>query len=133
MGDFDMGLPTVANSLILRKATKADLDDITRVAQAGFPDDPEFNYRFPHRDKWPEDSWKWTRREYEGYIEQPEKFAVLVVTASVATNGKAADRPIALAVWDLAVLTEPTGGGLGTYYSKCTRTQSAQERLRICG
>jgi hypothetical protein len=115
MGDFDPSLPAVANGsgLIVRRASKADLDDIAKVAQAGFPDDPEFNYRFPYRHKYPEDNWKWTRREYEGYIDQPEKFAVLVVTVTVSESDKAVERPIALAVWDMAVLTEPTGGGLG--------------------
>ncbi len=113
MGDYPG--PFVANGsneLILRRATKADLDDITRVAQAGFPDDPEFNYRFPYRHKFPEDNWKWTRREYAEYLEQPQKFAVLVVTAPVVEDGRTRDRPIALAVWDMAVLKESTSGGI---------------------
>jgi hypothetical protein len=66
--------------LILHKASKAELDDINRVAQAGFSDDLEFNYRFPYCPKYPEDNWIWARRECERYINQPEKFVVLVVT-----------------------------------------------------
>ncbi|KAF2810817.1 acyl-CoA N-acyltransferase [Mytilinidion resinicola] len=99
--------------LTLRLATKADLDDITKVAQAGFPDDPEFDYRFPERKKYPEDNWKWTRQEYEEYIDQPEKFAVLVVTAPVESDGETANKPISLAVWDMSVLTNSKGGNLG--------------------
>ena len=105
--------PVGADNLTLRTATKADLDGLTRVAQAGFPDDPEWNYRFPHRKEFPEDNWKWTRREYEEYLDQPEKYAVLVVTlkAAVEIDGKVESKLAALAVWDISVLTESTGGG----------------------
>lgn len=94
----------------MRKATKNDLDAITRVIQAGFPDDPGCNYKFPYRDKYPEDFWKYTRRQYEEYLEQPEKFAFNVVTV---TNEEAGldDLPIAIGVWDIAVHIKAKGGG----------------------
>jgi len=98
--------------LTLRSATKADLDPITRVVQAGFPDDPGCNYKFPYRHEYPEDFWKWTRLEYEEYLDQPEKFAVNVVTAPVtAFGGVVFQEPIAIGVWDVAVETKSTGGG----------------------
>jgi len=92
--------------LTVRKATLADLDDITTVAQAGFPDDPEFNYRFPLRHEYPEDNRHWVRQEYREYLEQPDKYAVVVITAEDNDN-----RPVALSVWDLKVLTPHQGGG----------------------
>jgi hypothetical protein len=64
-----------------RLATLDDLDDIVDVVQAGYPGDPEFSYRFPHRLVWPEDNRKWIRKEYEEYIVQFVKYSVLVVTA----------------------------------------------------
>ncbi|KAK3071575.1 hypothetical protein LTR53_008383 [Teratosphaeriaceae sp. CCFEE 6253] len=73
----------------VRNATKDDLDDIVRIVQAGFPDDPEVDYRFPSRKEHPEDYAKWTRIEYQDYLEQPEKFEVHLVEAG---------SPIALAV-----------------------------------
>ncbi|KAK4649347.1 uncharacterized protein QC761_118050 [Podospora bellae-mahoneyi] len=100
-----------AEILVMRKATKNDLDAITRVIQAGFPDDPGCNYKFPYRDKYPEDFWKYTRRQYEEYLEQPEKFAFNVVTV---TNEEAGldDLPIAIGVWDIAVHIKAKGGDL---------------------
>lgn len=98
--------------LRLRVATKLDLDEITRVVQAGFPDDPEFNYRFPYRDRYPEDNWTWVRKEYEEYIEQPSKFAVMVITTPVGSDsGGVADRVVALAVWDMSTTQKAIGGG----------------------
>ena len=105
----------------VRAADKHDLDAIVGIVKAGFPDDPGCDYKYPYRGKYPEDFWEWTRREYEEYIDQPDKFAVLVATQPVAADasGSAADlsrplqldRPIAYAVWDIAVDKEPTGGG----------------------
>lgn len=99
------------SSIAIRAATKTDLDDITRIAQAAFPDDPEFNYRFPYRNKYPEDNWKWTRLEYEEYLDQPEKYGTLIATAPVQSENQVSHRAIALAVWDLSVCTKSKGGG----------------------
>jgi hypothetical protein len=99
MGDY-AGSPIVPSELVLRRATKADLDDITRVAQAGFPDDPEFNYRFPYCHKFPEDNWKCTRLEYEGYLDQPRKFAVLI---SLQLSRRTAKRAKDLLCWPYGI------------------------------
>ncbi|ETS79398.1 hypothetical protein PFICI_09251 [Pestalotiopsis fici W106-1] len=115
-----------ASHIVVRVATMEDLDDLTKIAQAGFPDDPEFDYRFPHRQKYPDDHWRWTRREYEGYLNQPDKYAVLLAT--LPTNQKSDEYndehkqerelnrswpvSVALAVWDMAVTTESQVSGL---------------------
>ncbi|KAF3025623.1 hypothetical protein E8E14_012994 [Neopestalotiopsis sp. 37M] len=115
-----------ANSIIVKVATIDDLDDLTKIAQAGFPDDPEFDYRFPRRRKYPEDNWLWTRKEYEGYLNQPDKYAVLLATLpaneSGEQNGDHKQGPdlnrsqpisVALAVWDTAVTIDSQVGDLG--------------------
>lgn len=103
------------DGLTLRAARKGDLDAITRIVQAGFPDDPGCDYKFPYRYQYLDDFRYWTRLEYEEYLDQPEKFAVLVVTTPAAEQGEAAnepaDEPIAIGVWDIAVETNSTGGG----------------------
>ncbi|KAF3768123.1 hypothetical protein M406DRAFT_253529 [Cryphonectria parasitica EP155] len=95
----------------IRPADKKDLDNITDIVKAGFPDDPGCDYKYPFRDKYPDDFWKWTRRDHEAYIDQPEKFVVLVATQPVAGDERGqdqtiVDRPIAYAVWDTAVNTK---------------------------
>jgi hypothetical protein len=105
--------PNDSGAFSLRAATEADLDDIANVAIAAFPDDPEFDYRFPYRKDYPEDNWKWTRREYQGYLAQPSKYAVLVAVTDVATEKGTISRAIALGVWDVAVNVKPVGDGIG--------------------
>jgi hypothetical protein len=83
-----------------------DLEDIVDVAQRGFPDDPEFPYRFPHRHKFPEDNRRWLRQEYSEYLRQPGRYAVVV-----ATSKDQASKPIALSVWLLAVAIPHQGIG----------------------
>ena len=98
-----MGGPCQADKLHCRFATFDDLEDITTVAQQGFPDDPEFDYRFPRRTYFPGDNRSWIRKEYEEYLEQTEKFAVLVVTAPTKLKDEESRKSISLAVWDLSV------------------------------
>ncbi|KAK3686250.1 acyl-CoA N-acyltransferase [Podospora appendiculata] len=101
-----MGFPD--RQLAIRHATLADLEDIATVAQDGFPDDPEFDYRFPYRHDFPDDNRNWVRQEYKEYLSQPDKYAVVVATAS--DNH---DKPVALSVWDIAVGIAHRGGDLG--------------------
>jgi hypothetical protein len=92
--------------LKVRVATKSDLDELVKLAQVSFRDD----YRFPYRMEYPEDNWKWTRRQYEEYLDQPEKFTVLVVTVPMVSEGHVSEKLISLAVWDISVLEKPKGG-----------------------
>ncbi|KAI1106394.1 acyl-CoA N-acyltransferase [Jackrogersella minutella] len=94
--------------LVRRPATLDDLEDIATVAQQGFPDDPEFDYRFPHRDKYPEDNRKWILQEYREYLEQPDKYEVIIVTAGDNNN-----KAVALSVWDISISKAHQGSGLG--------------------
>ncbi|CCT63719.1 uncharacterized protein FFUJ_05126 [Fusarium fujikuroi IMI 58289] len=92
--------------LTLRRATIDDLDDITWVAVNGSPDDPGTDYRFPYRDKYPEDFWKWTRIEHEELFQRPDKLVILVVTAPVLDDGEVTHQPISYGVWDLKVTSD---------------------------
>ncbi|KAM5343251.1 hypothetical protein ACJ41O_014217 [Fusarium nematophilum] len=100
--------------LAIRAATPADLDAITWIVKAGFPDDPGCTYKFPYRDQYPDDFWRWTRLEYAEYLDQPDKFATLVVTAPVAgADRRIIQQPVSIAVWDLAVEIKSKGGDRG--------------------
>lgn len=92
--------------LALRLARLDDLDNITTIAQRGFPDDPEFDYRFPYRDEFPEDNRRWICQEYREYLEQPEKYIVIIITAS--DND---DKAVALSIWDVSPSTPQKGSG----------------------
>lgn len=116
-----------ASNVIVNLATINDLDDLTRIAQAGFPDDPEFDYRFPYRKQFPEDNWEWTKQEYKEYLKQPDKYAVLLATIPLIEEEDKKEHklersrpiPVALAVWDVQVNTASSGGGLSSFPAPC--------------
>ncbi|PVH81301.1 acyl-CoA N-acyltransferase [Cadophora sp. DSE1049] len=89
----------------LRPATKDDLDEITRVHIAGFTEEPQVHYCYPFRHQYPQDHWRWTRYEYGHYLEQPNKYLVHMLDAPLEIDGSVVVKPVALAVWNLAVLT----------------------------
>lgn len=116
------------SNVIVNLATIDDLDDLTRIARAGFPDDPEFDYRFPYRKQFPNDNWEWTRQEYKEYLKQPDKYAVLLATLSPSEEEedhqeheleRSRPIPVALAVWNVAVNTASLGGGLSSFPAPC--------------
>ncbi|RYP19781.1 hypothetical protein DL767_009587 [Monosporascus sp. MG133] len=74
MGDGDSGRD---ERLPLRRATLGDLDNVLAVVLEGLSGGPQFDYRFPHRDEYPDDNRKWLRQEYKEYLEQPEKYAFM--------------------------------------------------------
>ena len=99
---------TAKEELRLRDAAMTDLDGIAQLAIEALPDDPERDYRFPSRHEFPEDHWKWIRREYEVYLEQPAKFHTMMVDAT--NHETQASKIVALCVWDLSNLTGHTEG-----------------------
>jgi hypothetical protein len=99
----------------LRTATKDDLDAITWIHIEGFTEEPRVHYCYPFRHQYPEDHWKWTRKEYENYLEQPQKYVVYVLEAPSEADGNIVYKPVGHAVWNIAVLTSALG--MGTFKS----------------
>ena len=93
-----MAAPTL--ELKLRTATSTDLDNITAVACAAFPDDPQWDYRFPHRKEFPEDNYKCTKELYKSMLDIDD-IVINVITTSTKENNETKEKLIALAVWEL--------------------------------
>jgi hypothetical protein len=108
--NFISSYPTVfARFMTLRQATTKDLDALRDIALAAMPLDPQWNYRFPRRKDYPQDTSYWTRRQYENYFESTKlKYCVMVIT--VNTDGDECNppisKPVALAVWDITSVSE---------------------------
>lgn len=96
---------------VVHAAAKNNLDDITQIHIAGFTEEPDVHYRYPLRHQYPEDHWKWTRKEYESYLEQPQKFVLHVVEAPSEADGRVFMKPFGLAVWDIAVTSKANATG----------------------
>ncbi|KAF8130510.1 hypothetical protein K438DRAFT_1886396 [Mycena galopus ATCC 62051] len=85
--------------LQLRPATTADLEAIAAILSADAASYSEPDYRYPYRTQYPEDYLKWGMKRIEGFLGQPEKYAVLVVVS------ESHPVPFTYAVWDIAVTT----------------------------
>lgn len=93
---------TTPASYSLRKVTKADLNAITQIHINGFADEPMDNYCYPHRFQYMHEHFEWIRKEYNFYLDNPQRYAVHVVeTDSGETK--------AVAVWmvDIFAKTGP--------------------------
>ncbi|CAG8979762.1 hypothetical protein HYALB_00012399 [Hymenoscyphus albidus] len=91
----------------LRTASNDDLDDITRFHIEGFTEEPQVHYCYPFRQEYPEDHWKWIRKEYESYLEQPLKYVVHVLEGQNKIDGHVVSKTVVgLAVRNIAVLTK---------------------------
>ncbi|PVH73046.1 hypothetical protein DL98DRAFT_659661 [Cadophora sp. DSE1049] len=53
----------------IRKATIEDVENITQIELATNPQLPSFHYVYPYADKYPEDTYKWTRESSQKFIE----------------------------------------------------------------
>src|SRR3954470_17421440 len=74
----------MSSNLIIRNATTEDLDGITNVAVSGWPYDAQWNYRFPYREQYPEDHWKFTRIRYKQYLRAAESGESTFKVAEIA-------------------------------------------------
>ena len=88
---------------MLREACKADLDDIVRIHIAGFTQEPMDNYCYPFRWEYPDDHFKWLKKEYEFYLSHPEKYVIHVAEPE---DGDQLGKPMAFSVWDVSVMTQ---------------------------
>ncbi|RYO97405.1 hypothetical protein DL765_011249 [Monosporascus sp. GIB2] len=79
--------PPATQGYSLRKANKADLDDITQIHISGFVEEPMDNYCYPFRFKYRKDHFKWTRKEYEYYLDNSQKYLVHVAEAAEQPEG----------------------------------------------
>lgn len=88
-------------AISVRQAGLADLDAMVSIGLKAMPMDPQWNWRFEHRDRFPVDYETNTRDIYRGFLKNlPGNWLVLIAEKPV--NGK--PRPVAFAVWNVANL-----------------------------
>lgn len=90
-------------SLILRHMHPADIDQVTTVAIAAFPYDPQWDYRYPHRKEFPEAHYKYVRLGFEEYMVRTQAGLNEMLVAVNASVGQESDGDtiVAFAVYDV--------------------------------
>jgi hypothetical protein len=95
--------------MTLRQATAKDIDALRDIALAAMPMDPQWDYRFPRRKDYPQDTSYWTRRQYEDYLDSTKpKYCTMVIAVDVDGDecNPPTSKPVALAVWDITFMPE---------------------------
>jgi len=137
--------PSSSPIVVLREATILDLDVMVSIALAAMPLDPQWDYRFPHRRTYPEDTWLFTRRRYREFLENNRRWwVVLAELAGGPQQGKPGNpvhhpQTVAFAIWDITHVTQgahlhnlkPSTRQLGAPpAATCPRRDASAKRLQ---
>ncbi|KAM0424266.1 hypothetical protein ACHAPT_010411 [Fusarium lateritium] len=89
------------DGISIRPVTADDLDAVVEIVIKAFPYDEQFAYRYPYREKYPEDHYKYTRLYYAEYLNTTfaGQNTIMVATAPDLHNPRET-KVIALSVWD---------------------------------
>ena len=85
------------DAFTLRVATADDLDDLKDIACGPSPIDPQWSYRFPRRNEFPENHWNCTRLSYKTLLETPG-VTINIITTPTTKDGATVQR--SMAVWE---------------------------------
>src|ERR1700759_4208742 len=84
----------------MRKATIDDLDVMVEIALTTMPMDPQWDWRFPYRFQFPEDTRLFTRAKYEEMlVDASNQWLVMLAEHKNHTTGK--PTAAAMAIWDM--------------------------------
>lgn len=102
-------VPTFISTMLPRRATLNDTEQVTDVFLAAMPDDPSWAYRFPYRLEYPEDHRKYNGDLIRRFIspDYPD-WAVMVIDAEDPALGR--NKIVAFSIWDLTYLNKRKHG-----------------------
>jgi GNAT superfamily N-acetyltransferase len=110
-------------TLSIRRATIEDLDSMVDIALAAMPQDPQWNWRFPYRLQFPEDTRRFTRMKYEEFLRNADG-QWLVMLADGREIDSLSPKAVAMAIWNIQnLLAAPRGNAKST--RKCERVSKA--------
>ncbi|KAI0112254.1 hypothetical protein GGR51DRAFT_508636 [Nemania sp. FL0031] len=114
----------------LRKANSNDLDSIVHIHIQSFAEEPMDNYCYPDRFEEMESHLVWLRKEYEYYLENPNKYLVHV-TEPTQHAGDVPHKPVALAVWNIDVLADAPALDRGLGQRKDANKKHVEAYIRV--
>lgn len=90
----------------IREATRSDLEALVDIAVAAMPMDPQWDYRFPLRRHYAQDTHDFTYLKYQEFMNSPQMWRIMVAEADVATTGSLNEKQeiVAFAIWEVSNL-----------------------------
>ena len=92
---------SAADTMSIRKADLSDLDAMVEVALVAMPMDPQWDYRFPHRKHYHEDTLKFTRERFKMFLENESGEWHVMVADLPSHENSTVLKVTAFAVWRL--------------------------------
>lgn len=100
----------MANCYSIRSAGLQDIEHITNVVLEAMPDDPQWDYRFVHKRKFPEDHRHFTSLLYKQFVDPSnDDWTVMLAEASSAQEAEPR-RVVGFAVFDISLRNKATKG-----------------------
>jgi hypothetical protein len=100
-GKFGEMAKKANSSLTIRPANESDIDRITEIAIAGFPYDPQWDYRYPYRKEYPKEHHHYVRLAYEEYWNRTVAGAnQMILTESPRDDDHNKSEVVAFSIWD---------------------------------
>ena len=119
-------------SITIRPAESADLDAIVNIAVTAFPWDPQWPYRYPYRDAFPEEHRTYTTNFYAEYLRRSWAGINSVMVAETPDPiDPNKPKVIAMSIWDNPSYKMPGSGNSGSRPSdNLDRRDACSARLK---
>ena len=89
-------------SLTLRHAQLSDVEAMTAIAIAAFPFDPQWPYRYPYREEYPDEHYRYVRLGFQEYLARTaEKANEIMLVEAPDKDNPGLVKVIAFSVWDI--------------------------------
>ena len=91
---------TMATNWTIRRAVAADVDALTWIAIHAFPHDPQWIYRYPHAQEYPEDHQKYTKLRYREWLAANDgPHCIIMVAECPILEDPRVNKVAALSIW----------------------------------
>lgn len=94
----------MSTAICVRTATEADLEVLVDIAVSAMPMDPQWPYRFPLREEYPEEHRAHTRVMFKGFFDPPDASWEVVLAEKLGLEDATRKEPIAMSVWNMSCL-----------------------------
>lgn len=81
-----------------------DLEAMLEIGLSAMPMDPQWDWRFPHRLQFPEDTRHYTRQKYREFLEDKIRWQVMV--AETKSENDVSPVTVAMAIWDVGSINK---------------------------
>jgi len=93
--------------IFVRQASVDDLDALLEIGLAAMPQDPQWDYRFPYRHQFPNDTRLHTRERYREFLENRSGNWFVSLAEHYSNSPYAKPVPVAFAIWNVSNVTNP--------------------------